>query len=200
VIVDPSLTIVEVNRTHREVIMRVAKVVVGVAVFGGLLVGAAPTVGNAAPAGGPIRVFVTPGSGAAGTILITGAIGDYGKTITTDQNGNADSNGNYARNVLKKGSFLADLTALNAAANSQQPTLNTDTCSGFFSVRGPVTLSKGTGAYKGISGTLQVTETFAFVFPRYTGGARKGQCTMGQDAEPAAQYGSVTGSGTVSFG
>ena len=32
-------------------------------------------------AGGPITVFVTPGSNGTGTIVITGAIGDYGKTL-----------------------------------------------------------------------------------------------------------------------
>jgi hypothetical protein len=180
--------------------MGIARAVFGIAILGGLLVSGAPAVGSAAPAGGPVRIFVTPGNGAAGTILITGAIGDYGTTTTVDQNGKADSNGNFAWNVLKRGTFMADLTALNAAANSQQPTMYPASCSGVFSARGPVTLSKGTGGYKGISGTLQVTETFAVVLPRYTSGAKKGQCNMGQDAKPAAQYNSVTGSGTVSFG
>jgi hypothetical protein len=81
-----------------------------------------------------------------------------------------------------------------------QPTMYPATCSGVIAARGPITLSKGTGKYKGIAGTLQITETFAFVGSTYTSGAKKGQCNMSHDAPPAAQYASITGSGTVSFG
>jgi hypothetical protein len=55
-------------------------------------------------------MFVTPGNGAAATILITGAIGDYGKTLTIDKNGKTDSNGNYVKMTLREGEQLtADL-------------------------------------------------------------------------------------------
>ena len=59
----------------------------------------------------------------------------------------------------------------------------------------------GTGLYKGISGTLMVTETFAAYGPFYKTGAHKGQCnTSNNNATPLAQYGSVQGVGTVKFG
>src|ERR1039457_2695430 len=47
------------------------------------------------PAGGCVKIFAAPSNGAGGTILITGAIGDYGKALTIDKNGKTDSNGDY---------------------------------------------------------------------------------------------------------
>ena len=52
------------------------------------------------PAGGSVKIFATPGNGPGGTILITGAIGDYGKTLTIDKNGKTDSNGDYVKITL----------------------------------------------------------------------------------------------------
>jgi hypothetical protein len=43
-----------------------------------------------ATASGPVQVFVKNGSGPRGTILVTGAIGDYGKTLSVDKNGKVD--------------------------------------------------------------------------------------------------------------
>jgi hypothetical protein len=177
----------------------------GVALLVGALGPAVPAVaasGTAMPAGGPVKVFVTPSgaSGEHGTILIIGAIGDWGTTLNVNANGTADPNGNYAKVTLQKGTFDVNLTSLNALSNKAQPTFYQASCSAIFSVKGPVGLAGGTGAYKGISGTLTITQTFGFILPRYGSGAHAGQCNMSNSAQPVAQHGVITGSGNIGFG
>lgn len=172
----------------------------GIALWSSLLLGSSAAVRAAAPAGGSIRVFATPSlTGAGGTIVVTGAIGDFGTTMNIDKNGKTDANGNYVKIILKKGTFEVDSTQLNRAANAAQPKVNVATCSGYLGVSDPVTLFHGTGRHAGISGTVKITESFAFIGPDYTSGAKKGQCNMSNDAQPIAQYASIVGSGTVSF-
>ncbi|MGO9660167.1 MAG: hypothetical protein ACLQVK_16855 [Acidimicrobiales bacterium] len=181
--------------------MRTAKTAVGLAVLGSLALGAGPALAAttpSTPAGGPVKVFATPNpTGAGGTIVIVGAIGDYGRTLTINKNGTTNANGNYVRITLQKGTFEVNSTALNAKADKAQPTGDLTTCSGSLSVTGPVTLSDGTGLYRGISGTVSITETFAYVAARFTTGKHKGLCN--ESAQPIGQYGSITGTGTVSF-
>jgi hypothetical protein len=185
---------------------RIATSVLSIGLLGNLLFGgaaaaraAAPAVRATAPAGGAIRIFVNPGNGPSGTIVIAGAIGDSGTTLTIDQNGKTDENGNFEKITLKKGTFEVNATVLNAASNGVRPIFNATTCSAYFSVTDPVTLLKGTGLYKGISGTLTITESFAFVLPTITSGAKKGQCDQSNNAQPIAQYGVIIGNGTVKF-
>ena|ERR1700728_61550 len=181
--------------------MRIAKTALGVAVLGSLLISGASAFGVSAPAGGTINVWATPiGEGAKATIVITGAIGDYGTALTINKNGKVNPNGNYVKITLKKGTFEVNSTMLNAAANNLQPTNNSTTCSASGSATGPVTLFNGTGLYKGIAATLNVTETFAFIGPLIKSGSHKGQCNESNNAKALAQYGSIQGSGTVSFG
>ena len=171
-----------------------------VAVLGGVLLGGSPAFAAttpSTPAGGPVKVFATPNGNGGGTIVITGAIGDYGRTLTINKNGTTNANGNYVRITLQKGTFEVNSTALNAKADKAQPTGDLTTCSGSLSVTGPVTLSDGTGLYRGISGTVSITETFAYVAARFTTGKHKGLCN--ESAQPIGQYGSITGTGTVSF-
>jgi hypothetical protein len=166
-----------------------------------LVFGGASAAGAAAQAGGAIRVFVTPTSAnGVDTILFTGAVGDFGKSVNSDKNGKANPNGNYAMITLKKGAFEVDLTKLQTASNNLQPTANAMTCSASASVTEPVTVFNGTGLYKGITGTVNVTETFGFIGPDYATGAKKGQCNMSAGAQPIAQQLSITGTGTVHFG
>jgi hypothetical protein len=176
---------VEVNK------MRTVACVVLAGVSGLLVAVGASGVGT--PSGGQIRVFVTPGNGQGnGTILIAGAIGDYGKT-SQEKDG-------IGKVTLSKGTFEVNLRAITKAINNARPTIaNKTTCSGVFSGTAPVTLSNGTGAYKGISGTLMLTETFAGYGPFYKTGANKGKCNFTSNANPIAQWGSVTGVGTVKF-
>lgn len=155
---------------------------------------AAGASGAGMPMGGQVRIFVTPGNGQGnGTIVVAGAIGDYGKT-TKAKNG-------IATVRLHMGTFEANLSALIKKLNGSKPMIeNKTTCSFVFGATAPVTILNGTGMYKGIQGTLVVTETFAGYGPFYRTGAHKGKCdTSNDNAAPTAQWGSVTGIGTVKF-
>jgi hypothetical protein len=96
-----------------------------------------------------------PGNGQGnGPIVVAGAIGDYGKT-TKEKNG-------IGKAALHKGTFEANLAAISKKRNNAKPTVaNTTTCSFVFTAIAPVKLFNGTGMYKGISGTVMLTETFA---------------------------------------
>jgi hypothetical protein len=151
---------------------------------------------------GTIQVWVTPlsPSGAVSKIVITGVIGDYGTATSINKNGTVDANGNYVKIALKHGGFEVNSVALNQKTNNAPPTMvNTTTCSFDFGGSGPVTLFNWTGMYTGITGTLNITEKFGGVGPVFTSGPKKGQCNMGENAQPIAFYGSITGSGKVSF-
>jgi hypothetical protein len=184
--------------------MRAVEAAVSVAVLGGALLGSSPAFAAtrpSTPANGPVKLFATPSAdGLHATILMTGAIGDYGNALTIDKNGTPDANGNYVKVTLQKGGFEINSTTLNAKANKVQPTFNTATCSAALSVAGPVTLFDGTGLYAGIDGTLTVTEVAAFILPRYTSGKNKGNCNTSNNVQPVEQYGSIIGTGTLSFG
>jgi hypothetical protein len=152
---------------------------------------------------GTIQVWATPTSAAGGAakIVITGVIGDYGTATTINQNGTVNPNGNYVKITLQHGGFEVNSVALNKAVNAAPPMMtNATTCSVVFGGSGPNTLFHGTGMYVGITGTIQVTERFAGIGPRYTSGPKKGQCNMSNSAQPLAFYGSITGMGKVSFG
>jgi hypothetical protein len=185
-----------------EVNVRPGSAVIGVAaVLGGLLFGGTSAFGASAPAGGSIKVFGIPSlNGSGGTILITGAVGDHGTTLSIDQDGKPDTNGNYVKVTLKKGTFEINKTALDAKAKNVSPTGDLATCSGGFSVTAPVTLLDGTGRYKGITGTVKLTLTYAFILPRFASGKHKTQCNEGNTVPPVALYESVEGIGTVQFG
>jgi hypothetical protein len=150
---------------------------------------------------GKIHVLATSqGNGAGGTILITGAIGDSGKTLSINKAGKKDVNGEYVKITLTKGTFRVNATKLDTKASHATPSFNSATCSAELSVPGPVTLSDGTGAYASIGGTVNVTITEGFVLPRFTSGAHKGQCDTSNAATPSASLLLINGSGTVTFG
>lgn len=171
----------------------------GLGVLAGLLTIGFAGVAAGAPAGGVVRVIGVPNNGRS-PVVFTGAVGDYGTATRQNANGAANRNGNYVRFNLKRGTFVGNGTVLFAKTNSATPAFNRATCSGQFSATAPMPLSSGTGLYAGISGTLNVRLTFAFVGPRFKSGKHKGQCNAGQNATPLAQMGSISGSGRVSFG
>jgi len=175
-----------------------ALAVVGV----GVLLGAAPVSAGtpaASPTGGVIKIFSKATDSPVAPILITGAIGDYGKSVSMDKDGKPDNNGNYVKVTLRKGTFEVNATQLNSATNRAAPVVNKATCSFSFSGSGPVTLFNGTGLYAGISGTVRVTVSFAVVGPDFASGPKKGQCNLSEKARPLSQYGTVTGTGVVKF-
>jgi len=170
---------------------------------GSVLFGATTAFGSSAsstPAGGPVQIYAPQSDSIHGTIYVTGAIGDYGKTLTINSKGKATSGGNFVKITLHKGTFEVNSTAFNAKSNNLQPTVYAATCSATGTVSGPVTLFNGTGLYKGISGTVNITATFGFLGPLFKSGKNKGQCNFSNNAQPISQYTSITGLGTVSFG
>jgi hypothetical protein len=173
-----------------------AVAVMSVAMAGGstafAVASSAPT-----PAGGTIHVYISTAgrSTTVAPILVTGAIGDFGRATTVDRTGKVDANGAYRRVTLSKGTFTIDARVFDANLAKLRPSFNATTCSEFFTGSGPATLSKGTGLYKGVTGTARLTETIATLLPRLSNGA----CDHRAGAQPISEYSFVTGAGPVRF-
>jgi hypothetical protein len=174
--------------------MKVLKIAVAVGALAGAAIVGPAALAAGTPAGGPLKVFVTNTSSTKGKILVTGAIGDCGTTLSVDKNGKADPNGAFEKVSLKQGGFWVDATGLNKKLNSAQPQINTANCSVVGGATAPVKLFNGTGAYAGIGGTVKITVTFAAILPR-----KNGKCNFANSAQPVSQYQSITGSGSASF-
>jgi hypothetical protein len=146
--------------------------VAGLVMGGGVLIGS--TAGAATPVSGPTQLWASlgAGNGTGFKVIFTGAIGDHGTSVGA--------------------------TAIDAAENNNSApptTVNATTCSATFVVTEPATAISGTKAYAGITGTINVTISYAFVLP-----LDKGKCNMNTNANPNAAIGQVTGTGTVSYG
>lgn len=147
---------------------------------------------------GTVHIWVTPGKGAVDQILLSGVVADHGTATSIDKDGKVDQNGDYVKIALQHGGFEVNATAFNHRASNQQPTVNKTTCSAWATASGPVTLYNGTGTYTGISGTVHITTSFAFLLPRYKSGAKEGQCNTGNNATPVAEFdGDILGSGHI---
>jgi hypothetical protein len=160
----------------------------------GMLVGGAAAFGQSP--GGAVQVWGTPSNGGGGPVVVTGAVGDSGQSASVNASGTPNKNGTYKLLTLKKGTILLNTTQLNKDANNNNapPTsINSTTCSATFVFTDPVPVVSGTKAYAGISGSINITVSFAIITPM-----KSGKCNM--NANPIAQYGSISGSGTVSFG
>lgn len=180
--------------------MRRIRSAAGLLVVVGLLSAAGTAAFGSSATSGPIKVWVripVTGGNVPDPVVITGVIGDFGTTLSVNSKGKADANGNYERIRLVKGKFTVNGSALNQALSSAMPSdFNSSTCSGSFSA-GPETVpivnGSGTGAYAGITGSVDVSAQFAFVQPK----KKNGSCNM--NANPAGGWGVITGAGTVSF-
>jgi hypothetical protein len=156
-------------------------------------VSAAPAA-PASPAGGAVHVFVDVDTqSATSPILLTGAIGDFGKATVTDKNGKPDDDGNYVHVALKKGTFLVNETQLNKNFDGAKPTVDQATCSLSVAATGPVTLSDGTGLYRGVHGTVKMSQAAGLLFPLKADGT----CNM--NAKPQKLFGELSGVGHLSF-
>ncbi|MBV8991309.1 MAG: hypothetical protein JO372_22350 [Solirubrobacterales bacterium] len=146
--------------------------------------GAAVALASSSTSGGVIHVYgVNPSAnGNKTTIIITGAFAAKGTTRNVSTN--------IGQVITPKGTFKVNLTKLNNAPGSGG--LNPKTCSGAFTATAPVTLFGGTGAYKGISGTLILKETFAGISPKLA----NGKCNMNATTAGLSFF---QGSGTVKF-
>jgi hypothetical protein len=177
---------------------KVLKLALAAAVLTGMVIAGSSALA-ATQSGGRIQVFVPNPEGTKAKILITGAIGDYGTTLEVNENGKVDANGSFQKITLKKGGFWVDTTALNKKFNTVQPKVNATNCSLLFTATAPTTVLKGSGAYKGISGAVNITSTFAGIAPRIKSGAKKGQCNLGENVNPLGAYEAITGVGNVKF-
>jgi hypothetical protein len=162
----------------------------------------APTTGisggrGTSKAGGLVQITAySDNDGPTSTVVLTGAIGDFGKAVRTYANGVVVQQYNRLEFEVNHGSFqvkIADPERSLVSAASQIPT-DLKTCSGFEIVRGktPIVAGSGTGAYKRIRGTFNMTVTVNEVdsWPKCP---RTGQTLLTQSVF-------VTGSGIVSFG
>jgi hypothetical protein len=138
----------------------------------------------------------TDNDGPTSTVILTGAIGDYGNAQSVNPDGSVNTAHNSQLSLmLTHGSFRLDIAELDkklAAVLANLP-VNTTTCSGMASVTGrvPVVAGSGTGSYKEISGTFTLAVTLDEIY-RPTGCSETGSYL--------AQSIVTTGSGTVSFG
>jgi hypothetical protein len=117
--------------------------------------------------------------------IVTGAFTDYG----VDHEGALD-HGNVNEIVLTKGSFEADVAPL----DSKLKPISEGPCSIVVQGSAALPLSHGTGAYKGIHGSISVTATISIIFK-----PKNGKCSPSPSAPELAGVTLVTGSGRVSF-
>ena len=162
--------------------------------------GAPAAHGPARPSAGGGRVFVTayqnddlPGA----TVVLSGAIGDFGAAVSVLPNGTVDpEHSSQLRLALTQGSFRIVIGPLHLAlenALSHAP-YNLQTCSGHAAVTGaaPIVAGSGTGAYKGISGSFTLTITLN------EADAKPG-CQPFSGTALLAQSIFIAGTGTASF-
>ncbi len=165
----------------------------------GAVIGVGTAGATASETTGTVHVWVTQGKGAVSQILLTGAIAEHGTSTAIDKDGKVNENGEYARIKLPQGSFEVNAAQFDQQFAKLQPTIDKATCSAWDTVSADVTLFDGTGSYAGISGTVRVTTSDAYIEPRYATGAKKGQCNFNVNKPLAYFYGPITGSGVVSF-
>src|SRR5580765_6890327 len=128
---------------------------------------------GAATKSGPIQFYVS-GSTVTTPILVTGVVTDYGKATSVTKAGKPDENGNFEKIVLKKGGFWVDATQLNKLLNNVRPTIDKANCFFAFKGSGPTKVFKGSGAYAGITGTVNVNLNFVGIGSRLP----NGKCNM----------------------
>lgn len=177
--------------------MRAVKVVLGAVMLGAVLLGANTALGaGAAMKGGAIELWITPSpSGGDGHVLVTGVVGDYGKSENATAAGKLISHKSpYKELILKHGTILLNLTEYSQAENEAKPTMfNTSNCTSYLTVSAAAQIMSGTGAYRGITGTVALSAETAALLPK----TRKGACN--ESANPLDDYLTVSGTGTVTF-
>jgi hypothetical protein len=159
--------------------------IVGAAVFA-VSTGLASASGESA--GDPVYAYEadTNDAGNLGTVVFTGAITDTG----IDHQGAGPHGSNLM--VLSRGSFAVDISQVGNLLHNLPIRRN---CSSDGTVRNqPITIvpGSGTGAYRGIRGTLYVDASEAFILPQ-----ANGACDTNATHYPGVLI--VNGSGTVSY-
>ena len=124
------------------------------------------------------------------SIVITGAFADSGTYAPPSSGGTIELD-------LSKGTIKVD-DSKGAAKESQlfahlPKYLNASTCGLDLSYSAPATLTSGTGAYAGITGTITISAHDAGVFPK----TQTGACNT--NANPVGYIDIGIGSGSISF-
>ena len=174
--------------------MRVGKLAAALGATACVLGGGSAALAASHPKGGKVNVFVTTKSSTKDKVLITGAIGDFGTAISQNAKGKVSPNGSYEKVKLTHGGFIINATQLNNKINHATPVFNKANCSVTVRATGPAFVGDGTGAYKGISGTIRISVTFAGVAKKTAKG-----CAAASNAPLQGQYVSISGTGTVRF-
>lgn len=169
-----------------------AVLVVSVAVIAGTAAALAASSGGA---GGPFRVFaVANHAGPGSRVLLTGAIGDHGRSELVTKSGRVSNTGHYVRLVLSRGTITFKTTGLHNALGRlfRGVVTNRATCSLSVTARGTLSIVSGTGHYAGVGGSARITVAIGYIFRR-----RHGRCYGGTGPTAAEQI--VYGTGTASF-
>jgi hypothetical protein len=158
---------------------------------GGALAAFAAT--SAASPSGAIHIYETSNQGprASGTVVITGAVNDAGVGYAT---GNVTAGGKM---MLSNGS-IKDVPSHTFISREQDlfgAAVNPPGCAVERTITGPVKIVGGTGAYAGITGTVNATYTVAAVLPKLKNGA----CNTAHHARPIGVAIFIKASGNVSF-
>jgi hypothetical protein len=148
-------------------------------------------------AGGNVHLTAyTDNDGPTFPVILSGAVGDYGKAQSVNPDGSVNTEHNGQLNLmLTHGSFrlgIAELDKKFVAVLAKLP-VNPTTCSITASVseRVPVVAGSGTGLYKGISGAFTLTVTLDEV-------DKPAGCSA--SSPYLAQAIVITGPGTISVG
>lgn len=156
-------------------------------------VGGAPVRGQAMS--GPVHFsgFSQNSDGPDFTVVLSGAVGDYGPAVSVHPNGTVDPDHTSQLSLrLKKGTFRLSIARLDKAiVTATGRWKNNRTCSFHVMVTAPtpVVAGSGTGQYRGIKGNLTMTVTIDEVDKR--------PCKAGTSPF-VAQLIFLVGSGTVS--
>ena len=126
---------------------------------------ASPT-SSAKPGAGNVHMTAyTDNDGPTDTVVVSGAVGDYGKAVNVFPNGTVDPDHTSLLELqMQHGTFRLDVASIDkafvAAMVNRFPT-NTKTCSGTVAVsqKVPIVAGSGTGAYQGAAGSFTLTIT-----------------------------------------
>lgn len=129
---------------------------------------AAAPAAPAAPAlpGGTVHIIdYIDNDAAVTTAVLTGAVGDLGEGVSVNPDGTLSTGHTELNLVLSQGSFRLNIADLEkkflTAAGSVPFQHGPRSCSGFITANGaaPIIAGSGTGAYRGIGGTFQMSMT-----------------------------------------
>jgi hypothetical protein len=139
---------------------------------------AGPMSSSPVPAAGDVaHVFLRLDASGAGSVVLTGAIGDHGRAKTAQHE---IAQAPYVVSNLEVSLTRGSLRLSETAALTRAPGLDLDrrNCSEGASRIVDLPIRSGTGAYASLHGAIPMTATFAVLWPRYPSGTHRGQCAV----------------------